>query len=48
LECVKEYYSEHRDERRKYLKEYYQKHKTELQKKGRNRYRIKCGLGVEK
>lgn len=41
-------YEKDRKHRLDYQKEYYQKHKAELQKKGRNYYRKKCGLGEEK
>ena len=41
-------YKKEKIKRLEYQKEYYQKHKFELQKKGRNYYRIKCGLRIEK
>lgn len=41
-------YERDRNKRLQYQKEYYRKHKLELQKKGRNYYRIKCGLRLEK
>ena len=41
-------YLQERGERLEYAKEYYQKHKDEIKKKARNRYRIKCGLRLEK
>ena len=41
-------YEKDKKHRLEYQSEYYQKHKLELQKKGRNKYRIKCGLRLEK
>ena len=41
-------YEKEKGKRLEYQKRYYQSHKSELQKKGRNYYRIKCGLRIEK
>ena len=41
-------YEREKEKRLEYQKRYYQNHKSELQKKGRNYYRIKCGLRIEK
>lgn len=51
-EEVKEYYhwryERDKEKMLKYQKEYYQKHKEEIKKKAENRYKIKCGLRIEK
>ena len=47
-----EYYHERYEKDKKYRleyqKEYYEKHKEEIKKKAGNRYKIKCGLRIEK
>lgn len=51
-EEVKEYYHRRYERDREkmlaYQKEYYQKHKTQIKENANKRYRIKCGLVVEK
>lgn len=52
LNELKEYnhrrYEKDRKYRLEYQKEYYEKHKEEIKKKAGNRYKIKCGLRIEK
>lgn len=52
LNELKEYnhrrYEKDRKHRLEYQKEYYEKHKEEIKKKAGNRYKIKCGLRIEK
>lgn len=43
-----ERYEKDKKYRLKYQKEYYEKHKEEIKKKAGNRYKIKCGLRIEK
>ena len=51
-EELKEYnhkrYEKEKEKRLNYQKEYYKKHKEEIKKKTENRYKIKCGLRIEK
>lgn len=47
-EYRKKRYEREKEKRLDYQKRYYQSHKSELQKKGRNYYRIKCVLRIEK
>lgn len=41
-------YEREKEKRLNYQKEYYEKHKEEIKKKAENRYKIKCGLRIEK
>lgn len=41
-------YEKDKKHRLEYQKEYYEKHKEEIKKKAGNRYKIKCGLRIEK
>lgn len=43
-----EKYEKDKKHRLEYQKEYYEKHKEEIKKKAGNRYKIKCGLRIEK
>lgn len=47
-EYYHKHYEKHKEDRLQYQKEYYQKHKTQIKENANKRYRVKCGLRIEK